>query len=508
MLRTLNGIACLGATLLAACGGGGGGGDDPAVVPNRAFAMRAGGAGSSTFTYAVASFTDRSTVSTCAFDQPTTFGTGGISAPVTVTPTGGFSSALVRYDQNGNVQWARAMHSPEYAIADSVATLADGSIAVAGYFATSVTFAPGEGNEQTVPSSGADDAFVAHYAPNGDFLWVRAFGGPGGFEQTSAVVGLPDGSIACTGLMEAATVVLGSGEPNQTTFTNGTLEGFVAKFALNGDLAWARSTTSAFYSAFYAIAGLSDGSVAVTGQYAGSTIFGFAELNQTTLASVGDTDDVMVARYSPAGTLAWARTMGGASLDTGLAVATTADDHVIVSGSFSSDMTVGAEGLNPALLVTQGLETAFLAKYDSLGTFEWARQATQTPAQFAASSYNALDTTSDGSVIAVGTYRGQAVIGEGELAETSLATTNNGDHDVLVVRYMADGTLDRAVSPAGPADVGSATGVTVLVDQTFVVNGSFDGAVTFGEGDPRETTLTAVGVQDFFLARFNASMGF
>ena len=73
-----------------------------------------------------------------------------------------------------------------------------------------------------------------------------------------------------------------------------------------GYLSWAKRAGGSEYDEGCGIAVLADGSAFVTGYFYGTATFGPGEPNQTTLVSPG-VGDVLVARYSPDGTLAWAK---------------------------------------------------------------------------------------------------------------------------------------------------------------------------------------------------------
>jgi hypothetical protein len=108
----------------------------------------------------------------------------------------------------------------------------------------------------------------------------------------------------------------------------------------------------------------------------------------------------------------------------------------------------------------------------------------------------------DGSIINVGSFIGTATFGVGESHQVSLSSS--GGYDVYIAKFNADGTLAWA-RRAGGASVDSAYIVSGFQDGSFVVTGNFQGSATFGPGDANQTVLTASGLYDVFVAKYNSN---
>ena len=110
-----------------------------------------------------------------------------------------------------------------------------------------------------------------------------------------------------------------------------------------------------------------DGSALVTGAFSGDATFGQGEKNTVTLRSTtGADEDMFVARYGLDGALLWARRAGGRSTDTGIAVATLADQGAFVAGSLFGQATFG-QGERNDTTITADRAALFLARYDHEG---------------------------------------------------------------------------------------------------------------------------------------------
>jgi hypothetical protein len=265
------------------------------------------------------------------------------------------------------------------------------------------------------------------------------------------------------------------------------------------NIAWARRAGGASEVAARAVAALADGSCRVTGYFLGSATFGAGEAGETTLTA-GGTGDVFVARFAAEGTLVWVRQVGLSGFNFGFAIAAFPDGSSVVTGSFSGSATFGAGEAEETTLTAAGSNDAFVARYGADGTLGWARQAAGTA--FAAGQ--GIATMPDGSCRVTGQFTAGSTFGAGEAGETTL--TSAGESDIFVARYGADGALTWARSAGGP-DGEEGADVAVWPDGSCAVTGVFRsllGSATFGAGEANETTLTAAGSTDVFVARYEA----
>jgi uncharacterized delta-60 repeat protein len=300
-----------------------------------------------------------------------------------------------------------------------------------------------------------------------------------------------------TGSFEGS-ATFGPGEANQTVLTSaGDTDIFIARYNLDGTLAWAKRAGGGWYDEGHGITVLSDNSTVVTGWFQNSATFGSGEPNETVLysAGMGDTD-IFIARYNPDGTLAWAKRAGGPSLDWGYGITALSDNSTVVTGNFCEWGTFGPGELNETFLTSAGGNDIFIACYNPDGTLAWASSAGGVGQDLGLG----ITALSDNSTVVTGQFYDSATFGPGELNETVL--TSAGDIDILTARYNPDGTLAWAKRAGGDSsDYGF--GITTLSDNSTVVTGGFWDSATFGPGELNETVLTSAGLFDIFIARFN-----
>jgi hypothetical protein len=361
----------------------------------------------------IASFSDGSCVVTGGF-----FGTltvePGKADEVVFTSSGGQDLFLARYLADGSMDWALRVGGGDPDQGYDVASMADGSCMVAGYYRNSVTFGAGEANETTLSRTLSNSIFVARYNPDGTLRWVR----DGLLTNLAGFAAIPDGSYA---------ILTGGGS--------------ISRFNADGSSAWTR--TVAGLRAF-AISAFADGSLAVGGSFSASIVFGAGEANETPLDPVGQAD-LCVARYEPDGALAWARSAGGAlaTLDV-TSIASMPDGACVLGGSFAGRATFGAGEANETELLSAPFffnpsspsQDLFVARYDADGTLGFARASGAGTGDVT----NSVAVFPDCSFVATGLFSGTVVFGEGDVNEATLVDPVGVDGvDMFVARYNADG---------------------------------------------------------------------
>ena len=458
---------------------------------NLAWAKRAGGSNYD-IGYGVTALSDNSTVVTGKFGGIATFGPGETNQTILIA--NGSDLFVAKNNSDGTLAWVkRAEGGFNFEDPAEVTALSDNSTVVTGPFGSSATFGPGEINQTVLTSAGSGDIFIARYNPGGTLAWAKSAGGLSP-DLGYGITTLSDNSTVVTGCF-AGSATFGPGEPNETVLTSvGSYDIFIARYNPDGTLAWAKSAGGFGWDESWGITAISDNSTVVTGNFRSGAIFGQSEPNETALYSAGY-DDIFIARYNADGTLAWAKSAGGASIDEGLGITTLSDNSTVVTGSFYDTATFGPLEPNQTVLTASG-EDIFIARYNPNGTLAWAKRAGGTGSEEGIG----IATLSDNSTVVTGNFLGSvSTFGQGEMNETVL--TSAGSWDIFIARYNPNGTLAWAKC-AGGTDIEVDYGITALSDDSTVVAGRFNNSATFGPGEPNETILTSAGADDIYIARF------
>ena len=211
---------------------------------------------------------------------------------------------------------------------------------------------------------------MARYDPDGFLVWARGAKSTG-FAQGNSLAALPDQSFYVVGY-HTDSLVLGAGEPNETTLTASTeLVAFIARYAPDGSLYWARNSTGnrTFPTT---VTTLSDQSAVLVGHLDGTATFGSGGPLPVVLTAWGDAD-AFFARYDSAGTLVWAFRAGGVAAggsdhEGAVGVSAFPDDSFVMTGFYVGPSSFGDGGRFRVLLPPFGGRDIFLARYGPDGS--------------------------------------------------------------------------------------------------------------------------------------------
>jgi hypothetical protein len=475
------------------------------AVANVAFGSRIAGVAYESAT-SVSPFADGSVVVTGLFGPPSvTLGPGEpLQTTLTANGTTNDDAYVARYGPDGKLRWARAVTGTGSEIAYASCTLSDGSCVVAGRFQSKVTLGAGEPGQTTLTPIGVTDAWIARYGAAGNLLWAKRVGGVGSWCAGEGLATLADDSVVLTGVYTAP-AIFGQGEAGQTTLGgDGSSDLFLARYAANGSLMWARRASGPGNQEGLGIAASADGAITITGWFDGTFVFGEGESTSVALFAAGT--DLFVARYASNGSFVWARRAGKAGgYCYGIDVAAFPDGSCAVAGHFGdAGVQFGAGEPNATTLSDAGEGDACLARYDAAGHLVWARA-------FGGTSWDSaqgIAALPDGSMVVAGIFGPTCTFGAGEAAETTLTAASA--QDFWIARYGADGSLSWVSQASNTLNWAQGTDVCVLPDGSYAACGVWNvgGDLELGAGQPRATRLDGVGQNDAFVARFNADGGF
>jgi hypothetical protein len=336
--------------------------------------------------------------------------------------------------------------------------------------------------------------------------YAKRAGGKRTTRSYGIAVGAADNNVVTGTFYETAT--FGEGEGNETVLTSvGENDIFVAKYAPNGSLVWAIQAGGTGSDTGIGIAVDSSGNSSVTGFFGGTAssepngvaIFGAGEPNETMLTSAGSSD-IFVAKYTPDGSLVWAKSAGGTNYDNCSGIAVDPMGNSVITGLFLEKATFGTGEQNETDLTSVGSNDFFIAKYAPDGSLVWANQSGGPSLDQGLGI--AID--AKGNSMVTGSFDRKATFGAGNPNET-LLISKNGVQEIFVAKYASNGNLLWATQTEGTIHSGN-KGEAIAVDTSgdSMVTGSFWGSTTFGVGEPNETTLTSAGEGDVFIAKFHS----
>jgi hypothetical protein len=282
-------------------------------------------------------------------------------------PLANFDSFLSKFDAIGNFIWAKTWGGEGYDDGPGVALDSLGNIYVAGMYAsqTTINFDPAgldpSGIQPAHNTGFMVDAFLLKLNSNGQFQWVRTWGGTD--TEEAGMIPLVDGAnnVYVGGRFECVNCDFNpSVSVEDLHSSHGSFDTFLSKFDGNGTLQWVRTWGGAEWDAPGSLAVDQNNHILVTGWFGSSVIF--SPEGTTPVNSQGG-KDVFVVQYSPNGDFDWVRTWGGSGDDMGFrGLVTQNGTQFYVAGSFSTttDFDPSSRIDNR---VSKGGTDAFLSKF-------------------------------------------------------------------------------------------------------------------------------------------------
>jgi hypothetical protein len=390
------------------------------------------------------------------------------------------NAVLVKYDIDGNAQWARTIKTgPAESIFNSITVGSDG-IYAAGVITGTETYYFSD----TVSIAGtyADgyNVVLVKYDVNGNALWAKSVTeGTNSSSFNSVAVG-SDG-------MYAAGAIAGNGtyKFSDIAITAGTYHGesnlVLVKYDLNGNAQWARSvsvvdTPGLSFSLFNSVAVGSDG-VYAAGLISNYGTYNFG--NSTTVRGVGNTDssNVLLVQYDTDGNAHWAKSerwvtasnIMGASYTT----VKVGSDGIYAAGYIMGDALYDFG--NSATVSGTSDKNTVLVKYDAGGNAQWARSVIVGPNN---SSFSSIAIGND-DIYAAGYITGNGMFDFGSSVKVSGA---DGESNVVLVKYDLSGNALLAKSVLSGSDFSQFNSVTVWDDGIYAAGYIF-GSSTFDFGN-------------------------
>ncbi|GAB3700414.1 hypothetical protein GCM10027592_27330 [Spirosoma flavus] len=314
-------------------------------------------------------------------------------------------------------------------IANAIAVDNNGNVYTTGVYSAGTNFGNG-----IVQTTGGNDIFVLKYDTNGNFIWVKTYGGSGSGATRTAEEG-------------KAIQVNGAGTEIYVTGS-------------------------------------------FTGLANGSGVISFGTAQQ--FANPFQNNDIFVLKLDASGNTAWAGTIGnnGGESVTGLALSPDASSVYLTGGFVGTvdfDISTGGVANTNNSAANQ---VCFILKLNSSGVYQWAKAAATTTGFVSAPLGNALVATNT-DVYAGGHFRNTMDFNPGPGAPL----TSAGQSDIFIWKLDASGNFGWAKRIGGATgdDVG---GISLDPSGNIYLTGSFSGTVDFDPDPVTSTTLAAAGTSN------------
>ena len=231
------------------------------------------------------------------------------------------------WDPAGNQRWLQKATGERFNEVAGIMAERLGNIYLSGsYGGNSIKFGSTE-----LANTGQNymDAFVYKFNSASDVLWARQVAGSG-WETGAGMACDPAGNLFFTGSFNS-----GSIQADTVTLSNANgpyFDYFLLKMNAAGHVVWGQRGGGIGSDAGISVATDTLGYVYMAGEYRSPSLL----IGNTSLPNVGE-KDIFLARFSPAGSPAWAKRVGGKGDDFVKALVADGDDNIYLNGYYGSN---------------------------------------------------------------------------------------------------------------------------------------------------------------------------
>ena len=333
---------------------------------------------------------------------------------------GRYNGIIIKYDESGEVKWAKAIVGTDGARIDSVAECSDGGYIVGGSFESrSIDL----GNGVSLTNKGSDDGMVIKYSSNGKVEWAHGIGGTS-YDHINSVAECSDGGYIVVGDFDSSNIDLGNGISLTNRSINHNSDGMIIKYNVNGEVEWAKGIGEEGDEAFNSIAETRDGGYIVAGNFNSKTIN--LENGVIITNSIGSTKGIII-KYSSNREIEWADSIEGVINS----LTETDDGEYIVGGFFNGSIDLG----NGESLTSKDSYDGMIIKYNVNGEVEWAQRIGGTREDY----MKTVIETKDGNYIAGGYFSSSSINLDNEKI-----LANSGGYDGIVLKITDQRSVPEA----------------------------------------------------------------
>lgn len=253
---------------------------------------------------------------------------------------------VASYDKAGNRNWVKTFGGMDVDVPYDLVVDKEDNVYVTGEFRLLSKFLG-----QSVQSKGESDVFLAKLSPQGNLIWLKAFGSTG--EDSGRALALDtQGSLVLVATFSRS-IDFGLGALE----SNGNLDTAIVKFNPQGQTIWNLSYGTNLNDLVYDVTTGPANQIVVAGAFDDTL-----EIDKNVYETKGKFDALLL-QFKTDGSFAWARSMGAKEDDYVARVGVTEDNRVIAAGGFWYNVTWGADSLKSA-----GDKDVFLTETASDGT--------------------------------------------------------------------------------------------------------------------------------------------
>lgn len=279
-------------------------------------------------------------------------------------------------------------------------------------------------------SPSGNNSYLAKYSTTGTLLWVK-FGINTGYYPRCLALD-DQANIYCVGTFSSHFIKFGNDSLPNTTGTSGNTNFYIVKYDSSGNYLWAENFGGNRDDAMEALTTDNFGNIYLTGILHSDSL----DLGSLMVQNPGlNLQSPVVIKFDSNGRALWARPMRPSNIfpSNSYSISSDANANVYVTGYFIADtLYVGDDTLVNTSYNTHTINL-FVAKFDSAGNPQWARQAgSQTGISYAVGT--SIVTDASANIYVGGSFMYTTHF-------DTISITSSGQSDFFVAKYDSSGTL-------------------------------------------------------------------
>ena len=435
----------------------------------------------------------------------------------TLANTGIGNLYIVKYNTNGQAQWATNITGSIAIQGFGISTDTLGNVYITGTdrlpIAINSFSSVNTGTITTTPygtlsNGGNEDTFIVKYNTNGQAQWATNVTGSNN-ETGIGITSDTSGNVYVIGkyrgltTIKSFTSVIGG---TITTTAYGTLNnttidpfGFIIKYNTDGQAQWATNVTKFRNDIKCGISTDTSGNLYIAGDYntTSVTINSFASVSSGsiittpygTLANGGNTDTFIV-KYNKDGQAQWATNITGSGNAYGTGLSIDTSGNIYVTGAYISSTIINSfSSVSGGTIITSSYGTlanggdidTFIVKYNKDGQAQWATNVIGSDYE----SGLGISNDSSGNVYVSGAYISSplrvnsfASVNAGSITTTAYGTlSNTGGLNMFIIKYNTNGQVQWATIITSSGIV-LGLGISNDASGNVYVSGLYDSAIT------------------------------
>ena len=371
--------------------------------------------------------------------------------------------AIIKYNANGEAEWANDIVGDSSDAISTVAQASDGGAFAGGYFSS---YTIDCSNGVSCKNLGSQNGVVLKYNEKGEIEWADSIGGSS-YDSVDAVIATNDGG--CIAIANCSSQLIHYGKNNETIFNSSNeayRDGLVIKYTATGEIEWIKKIGGEFSETLTCITLTVDGGFIVGGEFNspkldfGNGITIEKNNNAYTYENFG-----MMIKFSANGEVEWAKKVGDATSYNSIhSIKSTIDGGYIVGGFFLGNIELDN---GETLVYTGGSGDAMLIKYSSDNSIEWYKTIWGTrsgnPSMGDERMGDVIQTSDDGYLVAV-------VSTSKSITIDNIKMTTYNENSGIIIKYDKNGTAEWAKLFGGAEGI-SANSIVEIEEGSYIVGG-------------------------------------